>query len=72
MRVLNLLLLLLLTIYPIHAQVGTYSETVGVEEIQADFDLLWVALNPYNPGLYLHRSEQELLEIRNNLKSSIT
>ena len=72
MRVLNLLLLLLLTIYPIHAQVGTYKETVGVKEIQADFDLLWEALNTYHPGLYLHRSEQELLEIRNNLKSSIT
>ena len=56
MRVLNLLLLLLLTIYPIHAQVGTYKETVGVEEIQADFDLLWEALNTYHPGLYLHRS----------------
>lgn len=58
MRVLNLLLLLLLTIYPIHAQVGTYKETVGVKEIQADFDLLWEALNTYHPGLYLHRSTE--------------
>lgn len=72
MRSTSFLLLLWLASGSLFAQIQSHSELLEVEEIQADFDLLWEALNTYHPGLYLHRSEQELLEIRNNLTSSIT
>ena len=72
MRSISFLLLLWLAAGSLFAQIQSHSDFLEVEEIQADFDLLWEALNTYHPGLYLHRSEQELLEIRNNLKSSIT
>ena len=72
MRSTSFLLLLWLASGSLFAQIPSHSDLLEVEEIQADFDLLWEALNTYHPGLYLHRSEQELLEIRNNLTSSIT
>lgn len=72
MRSISFLLLLWLAAGSLFAQIQSHSDLLEVEEIQADFDLLWEALNTYQPGLYLHRSEQELLEVRNNLKSSIT
>ena len=72
MRSISFLLLLWLAAGSLFAQIQSHSDLLEVEEIQADFDLLWEALNTYHPGLYLHRSEQELLEVRNNLKSSIT
>lgn len=71
MRSTSFLLLLWLASGSLFAQIPSHSDLLEVKEIQADFDLLWEALNTYHPGLYLHRSEQELLEIRNNLVASI-
>jgi len=72
MRTLYFLALFWLTTGSLYAQKQSHSDLLEVEEMKADIDLLWEGLNTYHPGLYLHRSENELLKIKNNLKSSIT